>query len=73
MKTKKDDVQRKRLCIIDILSLSERIHISPKTYLAKRMLPLNSIVMALFATVEVKHHQSAMNTLYNSAAFFKAA
>ena len=39
----------------------------------KRMLPLHDIVMALFDTVEEKHHKGAMDNLYNSADFFKVA
>ena len=45
----------------------------PKTYLAKSMLPLYDIVMAFFDNVEETHHQCAMDNIYNSAAFFKAA
>ena len=41
--------------------------------LAKRMFPLHARVTALFGTVEIKHHQCAMDDLYNSAAFFKVA
>ena len=44
----------------------------PKTYSAIRMLPLHDIVMAFFDTVEGKHHQCAMDHLYNSDAFSKA-
>ena len=46
---------------------------SPKTYLAKRMLPLHARVMAFFFTVEGKHHQFPMDNIYNSDAFFKEA
>ena len=45
----------------------------PKTYLAKKILPLHARVMAFFDTVEEKHHQCAMDHLYNSDAFFKGA
>ena len=44
-----------------------------KTYLAKRMLSLHAIVMAFFDTVEEKHHKCAMNNIYKSDAFFRAA
>ena len=42
-----------------------------KTYLAKRMCPVDAITMAFFDTVEGKHHQCSMDNLYNSATFFK--
>ena len=45
----------------------------PKTYLSKRMLPPHARVMFFFDTMEVKHHQCAMYTLYNSDKFSKAA
>ena len=45
---------------------------SPKTYSSKRMLILHDIVMAFFDTVEGKHHQCAMDHLYNSDDFSKA-
>ena len=46
---------------------------SQKTYLAKRMFPLNDRVMVSFDAVEGKHRQCAMDNLYNSDAFFEAA
>ena len=46
---------------------------SSKYYLAKRMLPLHARVMAIFDTVEEKRHQYAMDNIYNSDTFFKAA
>ena len=45
---------------------------SPETYLAKRMLSLNDIVVALFDNVEENNHQCTIHNLYNPAAFFKA-
>ena len=45
----------------------------PEKYLDKSMFPLHYIVMAFFDTVEGKHHQRAIDNLYKSAAFFKAA
>ena len=44
-----------------------------KKYLAKGIFPLHDIVMASFDTVEEKHHQRVMDSLYNSDAFYKAA
>ena len=46
--------------------------LSLKKYLAKRMLPLYARVVDFFDTEEGKHHQCAMENLYNSDAFFKA-
>ena len=37
------------------------------------MSPLDARVMAIFDTVQEKNHQLAMDNLYNSATFFKAA
>ena len=45
----------------------------PKIYLDRRILPLHSRVMEIFDTLEQKHHQCAMDNIYNSAAFFKVA
>ena len=45
----------------------------PKTYLAKRMLPLHARVIVFFDTVEEKHHQFAMDNIYNSDAFFQGS
>ena len=44
-----------------------------KTFLDKSMSPLDFRVMALFYTVEEKHHQCTIDNIYNSATFFKAA
>ena len=41
--------------------------------ISRRMLPLYSRVMALFYTVNEKHHKWSMDNLYNSDAFSKAA
>ena len=46
---------------------------SPKTCLSKRMLPLHARVMAFLDTVEEKHYQCAMDNLYKSGTFLKAA
>ena len=46
---------------------------APKKYLDTGLSPLHSCVMGLFDTVEDKHHQCAMDNLYNSAAFCQAA
>ena len=43
-----------------------------KSYLSKRILPLDSRVTELFNTVEEKHHQCKMYNIYNSATLFKA-
>ena len=48
------------------------IMLCQKTYLAKRILPLYARVMDFFDTEEGKHHQRAMENLYNLEAFFKA-
>ena len=40
--------------------------------LDKSMLPLHTIVMDIFDTVEGKLHQCVMDNIYNSSAFFKA-
>ena len=45
----------------------------PQKYLRQGLLPLHSRVMGLFDTVKDTHHQCAMDNLYNSAAFCKAA
>ena len=42
-------------------------------FLAKRLSPLDAIVMALFDTVEGKNHQCVMAHIYNSSTYFKAA
>ena len=44
-----------------------------KIYLAKSLSLLDVRVMALFDTVQEKHHQCAMYNLYKSATIFKAA
>ena len=44
-----------------------------KRNLSKRMLPLHSRVLALFDTIEETNHQRAIDNIYNSAIFFKAA
>ena len=44
-----------------------------KKYLAKSIFPLHARLVAIFYAAEEKHHQCAMDHLYNSAAFFKAA
>ena len=44
-----------------------------KKCFAKRMLPLHLKVMFFFDTVEGKHHQRAMDNIYISGTFFKAA
>ena len=41
--------------------------------IAKRMLPLHLKVMFIFDTVDGKHHQRAMDNIYISGTFFKAA
>ena len=41
--------------------------------LSKSMLPLHAIVVDFFDNVEGKYHQCAMDNIYNSDAFFKAA
>jgi hypothetical protein len=46
---------------------------APKEYTSKGLSPLHSRVMALFDTVKDDHHQCAMDNLYNSVAFCKAA
>ena len=46
---------------------------APGKYLKQGLSPLHSCVMGLFDTVKDKHHQCAMDNLYNSAAFCKAA
>ena len=45
----------------------------PKTHLDKIMLPIHDIVLALIDYVEGKHHECAMDNIYNSAEFFKTA
>ena len=50
--------------------LCEMILCQKKT---KRMLPFYARVMVFSDTVDGKHHQCAMDYLYNSDAFFKAA
>ena len=46
---------------------------APSNYLKQGLLPLYSRVMGLFDSIEDDHHQCAMDNLYNSAAFCKAA
>ena len=46
---------------------------APRNYLKQGLLPLYSRVMGLFDSIEDDHHQCAMDNLYNSAAFCKAA
>ena len=46
---------------------------APKKYLKLGLSPLHSRVMALFDTVKDKFHHCAMDNLYNSAAFCRAA
>ena len=46
---------------------------APKNYLKKGLSPLHPRVMALFDMVPNKHHQCAMDNLYNSTVFHKAA
>ena len=46
---------------------------TPTKYLKQGLSPLHSRVMGLFDTVKETHHQCAMDNLYNSAAFCKAA
>ena len=41
--------------------------------LAKRLSPLDDIVMDLLDTVEGKNHQCVMYNIYNSSTYFKAA
>ena len=50
-----------------------RNHPAPKEYLRLGLSPLHARVMALFDSVKDSHHQCAMDNLYNSAAFCKAA
>ena len=45
----------------------------PKTYFDKSLSSIDSILMEFVGTVEMKHHQCALDHLYNSAKFFKAA
>ena len=77
-----DYVKSKMWWITDICSFSERIHISniylqwsfaKNIYLAKKMLTLHARVMEFFDTVEGKHYECAMDNIYNSDAFIKAA
>ena len=44
----------------------------PKTYFDKSVSSIDSILMEFVGTVEMKHHQCALDHLYNSAKFFKA-
>ena len=44
-----------------------------KKYLSKRLSLLDSRVMAIFDTVEEKHHQCATDNIIHSAIFFKSA
>ena len=46
---------------------------APINYLKQGLLPLHSRVVGLFDLIEDNHHQCAMDNLYNSAAFCKAA
>ena len=46
---------------------------APKKYMDEGLSPLHSRVMALFDTLEDKHHQCSMDNLYNSVAFCRAA
>ena len=46
---------------------------APSKYLKQGLSPLHSRVMGLFDSIEDDHHQCAMDNLYNSAAFCKAA
>ena len=46
---------------------------APAKYLKKGLSPLHSRVMGLFDSIKDTHHQCAMDNLYNSAAFCKAA
>ena len=46
---------------------------APKKYLRQGLSPLHSRVMSLFDVLEEKHHQCAMDNLYNSASFCRAA
>ena len=44
-----------------------------KKYSAERLSPLDARFIDLFDTVERKHQQRAMDNIYNSSTFFKAA
>ena len=46
---------------------------APKKYLRQGLLLLHSRVMALFDLVDEDHHQCAMDNVYNSATFCRAA
>ena len=46
---------------------------APKKYLSKGLSPLHTRVMSLFDVLEESYHQCAMDNLYNSAAFCRAA
>ena len=46
---------------------------APKKYLNLGLSPLHSRVMGLFDTLNEEYHHCAMDNLYNSAAFCKAA
>ena len=46
---------------------------APRKYIRQGLSPLHSRVMALFDSVEEDHHQCAMDNLYNSATFCRAA
>jgi len=46
---------------------------APSKYLNQGLSPLHSRVMALFDSVDDEYHQCAMDNLYNSAAFCRAA
>ena len=46
---------------------------APKKYMKMGLSPLHSRVMYLFDSLEEKHHQCAMDNLYNSASFCRAA
>ena len=46
---------------------------APRKYLKEGLSPLHARVMALYDSVEDQNHHCAMDNLYNSAAFCKAA
>lgn len=50
-----------------------RNDLAPKKYITQGLSPLHSRVMGLFDTVSDTYHHCAMDNLYNSAAFCKAA
>ena len=48
-------------------------NIVSKKHLAKILSPLDASFMDLFDAIDGKHQQCAMDNIYNSAIFFKAA